>query len=74
MIMERLIYYTDKVTGDNYTLYLDNVGEVEYFLDGNGFLWLSRNAGEILLYTVGSHIGFNKDFSFIKRQLDNINR
>lgn len=71
--MERLIYYTDKIIGDDYTLYLDSVGDVEYFLDESGILWLSKDAGEILLYTIGQHIGFDKNFSVIKRQLDNIN-
>lgn len=71
--MEKCIYYTDKIMGDGYVLYLDSVGDVEYFLDESGTLWLSKGAGEILLYTIGKHVGFDKNFVFIKRQLDNIN-
>ena len=71
--MQRSIYYTDKIMGKGYSLYLDLISEQEYFLDDHGYLWESQQAGEILIKNIGYHIGWEKDFVFIKRTVDNMN-
>lgn len=67
--MERLIYYTDKIMGDGYALFLDYYSNKEYFLDSNNILWNSDQAGEILLDSLG-FIGEN-DFNcvMVKRKI-----
>ena len=47
--MQRSIYYTDKIMGKGYSLYLDLISEQEYFLDDHGYLWESQQAADTLI-------------------------
>lgn len=53
-----IVFYTDVIYGEGYTLYLDLVGDKEYLYQ-SGVLWETKEAGEIKINSIHK-VHFNK--------------